>query len=261
MRSLCYYMFSRPILKQFGLVMGFVALTVGGFATAHAFAQEEVVNPSSGFVIKVNAEPHFPSMLKNMGISEGKVRMVVAVNAEGNLLDYLVVEATHEAFARAVEEVVSDWSFVPPTENGQPYSIATFVDVNFRTDGMMVMSPDMMTVISLFYNLPIVNEADAIRVFSVNDLDRIPEPIYVEKPLVPVELLGDEVYRAVFEFYIDRNGNVHIPVLRNKELDIDERILVIAQDALWKWQFSPPTVKGRPVVVKVAQPLVFQKEN
>jgi len=76
-------------------------------------------------------------------------------------------------------------------------------------------------------------------------------------------LNGRDDQKAVFEFYIDESGNVRIPMLREAEAsdDIEEELLVIVQDALMKWKFRPPKKNGKPVVVRVAQPIFFRTQN
>jgi len=77
----------------------------------------------------------------------------------------------------------------------------------------------------------------------------------------PGELLkGETNQQAVFELFIDENGNVRMPTLRDNERSerIDEQLLVIAQDALLQWKFEPPRRRGKPVVVSVAQPIHFK---
>jgi hypothetical protein len=40
---------------------------------------------------------------------------------------------------------------------------------------------------------------------------------------------------------------------------VDVRLLEAAQDALEEWEFAPPTVRGKRVIVELKQPFLFQR--
>ena len=57
-------------------------------------------------------------------------------------------------------------------------------------------------------------------------------------------------------FYIDETGKVRIPVV--EEYDGHRGIVDAAYNAIRQWEFKPPTVKGKPVTVRVEQPFEFK---
>ncbi len=233
-----------------------------GMFSGPLLGQESADVVDAVFRIEVVHEPIYPNSLKNLGVMEGQLRVLIAVDSTGTLRDWLVVEATHRDLGKALDRVIESWRFIPEVINGVAYSSTVYVDVDMRVSGLVLGNPSMLSVMINFFHLDIIDERDRISVYSVRDLDEIPEPIYVEKPIVPAEFFSDTPQNAVFEFLIDTNGNVHVPLLKEREdVEVDERILVITQNALMKWKFEPPTVRGRKVIVKVAQPFDFSNEE
>lgn len=208
-------------------------------------------------VIKVTNDPQFPLGLKNRGIFEGSVRVLLVVNSNDVLEDWIVVEATHKDFAKEVDQVIGDWHFIAPKENGIAMGTTQFINIEFTVEGFMLMTSDVSTTLSLMYNLPEFMDSEQVRVVSARELDQTPVPVYVEEPVIPSVLLSEDGPRsAIFEFYIDVKGAVHVPLLRG-DIEMDERALRIVQNSLMKWQFDPVTLNGRPVIVKAAQPFKF----
>ncbi len=204
-------------------------------------------------------EPRFPESLKSQGYSQGQVSMLLELHFDGELRDWIVTSATHRAFAEAIERVIQDWEFAPPKRNGKPISLVVPIKVNFRATGDVV---SFNASSGLNHNMSMrngYNSFDSIKIAKVDKLDRFPEPVYVVEPKVSRSLIrkSQDSY-GVFKFFIDTEGRVrlpHVDHVRGGEVDV--RLLEAAQDALEEWEFNPPTVKGRKVVVEVKQPFHF----
>lgn len=246
----------RTASKGFGRALSIIF--IAGIFSSASIGQEAASISDSDFKIEVTHNPIFPIPLRESGVMEGKVRVLVAVDSTGVLRDWIAVEATHRSFVRSVDRVIEDWHFIPKVVDGVQEASTVYVDIELRVDGIVLSNPGMVSVMRNHFDLSMISERDRHKVYSVRDLDEIPRPVHVEKPLVPEELISDDAETFVFEFYIDRDGEVHVPLLVGRdEIKVDERILVIVQESLRKWKFTPPTVNGRKVTVKVAQPFDF----
>ncbi len=231
-----------------------------------ASAQEEPVRRYDAnapqvfeFEIKKTRDPVFPVRLRNEGYVEGYVIYAVYVDQFGALKDYLLLDATKLAFAKEVEKVLPQWEFSVPYVDGESAAIVSTVKVNFERSGVVLYESPGLTPLMPWYH---GNEGHEHRIYGTWELDRLPEPIEMVKPDFHIELLEDRnLVTAVFEFYIDEEGRVRIPTLRNADDKVDERLLVIAQESLLRWRFAPPTVDGRKVVAKVAQPFRFKNSG
>lgn len=237
----------------------------------NAFSEDEEIMPyehelSSDDVdlqFKVVRQPQFPESLRSQGYSNGRVQMQLELHFDGELRDWIVTYASHRDFADAIERVIEDWEFAPPKRKGKPVSLIIPVEVNFRASGDVVSfnaTSGLNHMMSSKYGF---SSFDAIKIADVDNLDQFPEPTYVVHPKVPNSLIrkSDGSY-GVFRFFIDTEGRVrlpHVDHVRGEEIDV--RLLEAAQDALEEWEFNPPTVKGRKVVVELKQPFLFRRSR
>ena len=212
---------------------------------------------------KVIKEPVFPLTLKSKGMNEGSVTVLLEIDYLGELRDWLVTEASHKDFGRAVDDVVGSWKFEPPMWNGKPISIVSAIEIRFKASGNVV-SLDITNSIAEIYTGIGASSFDSIKVADFDDLDEFPELVKVVKPVVPKKLLGKNGRKqklGVFRFFIDTEGRVRLAHVDRVEGKVDIRLLEAAQDALEQWRFEPPTVRGRPVIVEVAQPFTFEQNG
>lgn len=242
-----------------------IAIATSCLAFAHAQTEEASIDryranddAAIDFKIKPTIEPEFPLQLKSLGYENGSVTVVISINQFGELQDFLLIEATHIAFGKAVEAVLPKWKFSVPHVNGESASISSKIRVEFkRGEGVLYDFFGYRYSNSGFGNP--FDRDKSYRIYTLKELDSIPIPTSVQKPLFHTELLEErELVSALFEFYIDTDGNVRIPTLREADDEVDERLLIIAQDALSQWRFEPPLKNGKPVVAKAAQPFLFK---
>lgn len=209
------------------------------------------------FDITKTKDPLFPNRLRAEGIMEGTVTFAVYIDQLGNLKDFLLLEASKLEFAAEVEKVLPLWKFSVPFVDGESAAIISTVKVNFERSGLVVYESPGLGYLNQWDRS---SHSTDYRIYALWELDAIPEPIDLVKPDFHTELLEDrDLVNAVFDFYIDAEGRVRMPTLRQADDKIDERLLVIAQESLLRWRFAAPKVKGRNVVAKAAQPFRFQK--
>lgn len=222
----------------------------------NAYSQAQV-----HFAVNENKDPLFPVSLKLQGVEEGFASFAISVNHFGELDDYLLLEASRIEFAEAVEKVLPAWDYSVPIIDGETASIVSRVLVKFKRGSGVVYETSGYENIHRQLNAHATSRDD-YRIYSPSELDSIPLITHIERPTFHIDLLEDrEIVNAVFQFYIDTEGNVRIPTLREADDKVDERLLLIAQDSLLSWKFEPPLHHGKPVVVRVAQPFRFKKKD
>lgn len=207
--------------------------------------------------IDVIRMPVFPQARLQEGQLSGVVRIAFEVDHHGELRDWIALEATHGDFVDSIAHAIDSWRFSAPYVNGQNRSVVGELTVNFDSSGS-VLSFDGSSLMNVRINELTGNTNRAILLANARDLDAPPYPLSQPMPQVPKDLIEKHKgARAVFSFYIDEAGRARIPALLRTEGSPDLGMLLAAQDALEQWQFEPPTKRGRPVKVKLAQTFVF----
>lgn len=198
--------------------------------------------------------PLFPLELQQLGIRSGEAQVVVSVSAEGKLTDWLVVAYTLRPFADSAVRALRGWKYKSAKLRGEPVDTTSELTFNFKTEGTQVVSQNLSEYLEA-RTLRVFGAKYAFKTHTLKELDKIPTPIVVVSPKYPSSLAEKGVKgRVTIDFYIDQEGNVRMPSASPKE---DPRLTGLAIDALSKWKFDPPTVNGKPVLVKVSQVFNF----
>ena len=211
---------------------------------------------------EVTVEPTFPARLRLEGILNGSVTVLVVINKDGNLQDYLVVEASHRLFAKTVTDALPKWKYFPILVDGKPVNAARRLRVEFKGGSAVISLLPHMAIEGMVPGVKSMNDRQrAYAVASLRDLDRLPTPVKIVEPhLLQSEGERNHGLKVVFHFFIDETGHVRIPVADEKALEqVDEQLLDSIHHALMQWEFTPPTIRGKPVVVRASQP--FQIYN
>lgn len=199
-------------------------------------------------------EPHFPFQLQSSPVMDGEARVVVNIDSEGRLVDWLVTGYTRREFADTAVEALKSWQYEPARLRGQKCATVREIDFNFSRTGV---------VISLTSIESLENQIDRMmpgrhlfRTFQLRELDRIPVPSKVVPPEYPESLAAKGARGSVVvEFYIDPTGQVRMPAA----LKWDEDALAdLAVAAVSQWRFEPPRAKGQPVLAIARQEFKFQ---
>ena len=219
------------------------------------FAVEPVATQTSEkhFKIIQTAQPMYPARMMSEGVSNGTVKVVLHVNSQAQLADFLVVAYTHKAFAEEAERVVQKWKFEPEYVDGEPIDTIMTIVFNFEVNGVMLVQKYGG---DLPYNEFLRGyESQAC---SLKNLDGIPTPVSIVAPTYPKEWADKGITgKVVIDFYIDETGKVRFVAA---PAGSQELLAGIAVAAVNKWQFTPPTRKGKPVLVHAQQIFDFRKE-
>lgn len=196
----------------------------------------------------------YPARMLNDGVSRGSARVVMHVSAEGKLVDWLFVSYSHRPFAEEVERVLKKSSFEPEQINGQPVDTVVDIAFNFEVNGVLLVQ--RFGVDRPNYEFMRDFEYQAC---SLKKIDRIPTPISIVNPAYPQEWAEQGITgKVAVDFYIDETGKVRLPAT---VLSSNPMLSSIAVEAVSKWQFTPPTRKGSPVLVHAQQVFEFRKEE
>ena len=231
-----------------GIWPGIAASAPGGSANAQHF--------------KVTVDPVFPPTLRIEGILEGSVTVLLVIDKEGGLQDHLVLDASHRLFGKAVTDVLPTWEYFPIKENGRPVNAARRLTVDFRGGSAVISLLPHLAVEGIVPGVSRFNEhRRAYAVASLSDLDQVPTRVKTVAPYLPRPDGKSHHGRTVtFHFFIDETGGVRIPTADHEAIaNVDETLLEAVHNALIQWQFTPPTIRGQPVVTRATQPFQIFK--
>ena len=230
----------------------FSAMVFGGLLAAGiAFGQMPQFVPEWQSVqINQTVEPVFPPRLMQIGVTEGMVRVAINTDAQGKLVEMLVVGYTRPEFADATVAAIKQWQFGPARLRGDAVGTTVELLFQFEARGVVVSTCSFNDVVEKRVN-DIIGVHYVYQPCSLAELDRIPTPIVAAKPQYPAELAEKGVKGNVtVEFYIDETGAIRVPAVSLKD---DSQLSALAVTALRQWKFEPPTRNGRPVLVRASQ--------
>lgn len=203
-------------------------------------------------------QPLYPSSLSAAGILDGSMTILVALDNQGTVIDWLPVSTSNDDFIPAVSNVVYKWKFIPAKRGGENVASAVSVTLNFKMDGfIMSMNGFGLTHFFLFGSLDMQQHS---LVSSFSQLDGLPEPVSIVQPALSVKIPeGTRKGEVVMMFFIDNEGNVRMPELTKCDGDI--RLAYAAYDALVQWKFKPPVRNGRTTTVRASQRFIFNEDT
>ncbi len=219
---------------------------------------QDATPQNSALKIHQNVAPFYPSRLYMEGVVYGQVRIAIQVDASGRLTDTLVAAYTNSALVKPTLDAVSQWTFDPAIVNGEARSTASGLVFDFRPDGPVVVQraggPGGDALLDEADGRPSARFQYEVR--ELRDLDRIPTPVHVVKPVLAARA-GDATGpgSVTVDFYIDETGRVRMPSVARSE---DNALAWAAVRAVSQWTFAPPTVSGVPVTVHATQEFVFK---
>ena len=238
-------------LKTFYQFLSILVLS-GAFGGLFAASPFEPAGDNAGLTVNQTDALIYPFSMTLSGILSGEARVMVSVDASGQLSDTLVVGYTNVAFANAAVSALKRWTYEPAKAHGMARTSRACVYFTFKND-MGVMTQPLPGMA----DYRAIHSRDEHYVYSacqLRELDRIPIPAEVVQPSLPKE--GLKAKRSVtVEFYIDGEGKVRMPAIDRSETD--DVYAAAAVKAVEQWRFEPPLRRGRPVLVLARQEFNF----
>jgi periplasmic protein TonB len=199
-------------------------------------------------------EPIFPYHLMQLTVTEGDARVVINVDATGKLAEWLVIGYTQPEFADAAVAAIKQWQFEPARYRGMPVGAISELNFHFSARGV-VISQNVCDLIEA-YTTRMLDGHYTFQPCPSSELDRPPAVITSVTPVYPKALADKGVHGQVtVEFYIDQTGAVRLPSVTTQD---NVELGALAVEAVGQWKFTPPTSRGRGVLVKAVQVFNFK---
>jgi hypothetical protein len=213
-----------------------------------------LVAGTTSIVIEETTEARFPPTLAFTPITTGEVRLVINVDADGQLADLLVTGYTDKAFADEAVSLLKRWRYRAATVDGRPVGARKDLKMEFFSRGRVVslsMQDSADAVSGYFSRMPVLQ-----RVCTPRELDRPVAVVQTVSPPNPGVVLASppSARTTLLDFYVDENGVPRMPVVVQTP---DELHAKAAVWALNQWRFATPTRSGKPVTVRVRQEFIF----
>ncbi len=195
----------------------------------------------------------YPAPLSREGIRKGEVAVICSIDETGQMTDYMPLAYTHEGFYDAALVALKQWEFEPAQSRGRAHPAVQIFTFEFEA-GRDVVDINGNDNLALFINRFSMS-GDNYRVLKLSELDAIPTPVELVKPLYPETYVGSEIEgEVVIEFYIDENGDVRLPaIIEHNGIDF----AATAVEAVRQWKFEPPMRNGKPVTAVAMQQFHF----
>ncbi|HZL45720.1 MAG TPA: energy transducer TonB [Opitutaceae bacterium] len=234
-----------------------LVITIGMLLCGSVSAQTPSAPPEwQSLKIQQTVDPVYPSHLLQVGVMNGKAQIAINTDSTGKLVQWLVVGYTQPEFANAALAAIKEWKYEPARLQGEPVGTTIDLAFQFSASGVVVMSAMPFDPIEARI-LAIKGEGFVYQPCSAHDLDQIPVPTVTVTPHY-TKVLADRGLKGkvTVEYYIDETGAVRMPTVSANDNSI---LTALALDAVSQWKFTPPTSKGRNVLVKAMQ--VFDFKN
>lgn len=203
--------------------------------------------------IEQTVEAQFPHALSLSPITEGEARVIINVDADGKLADWLVTGYTDKAFADEAVTVLKAWRYTPAMDRGQPIGVRMELKFQFEAKGRVISLMAIETP-EVLHKMMGLGQAFVTTVSNLSDLDRPLAAVNPESPRYPAGVAATASRSVLVDFYVDEKGQPRMPVVINSS---HENFSLAAVDALSRWRFTAPTRDGKPVAVRVRQEFIF----
>lgn len=225
------------------------------FAAAAPAIADDLPWRDSSLKIIQTTEPDFPPDTETLLLRRGEARLVINIDADGKLVDWLVTSYTHPNFATAAINALKEWRYEPARIAGEPVGTRASLVFNFQVKGQVISLSGVDAIASQFASS--LGERQTDRVCLPHELDQPVQPVQTVAPR-PISLRNQKGSRTVVvDFYIDETGRPRMPVVT----DAQDQQAAAAVDALMQWRYTVPTKAGAPVSVRAKQSFVFTKNS
>ena len=210
------------------------------------FKRAEVVPP--GFAdMSHPIDLFYPGKAYVDEVSEGSATVGVMLDAEGKATDFLVLRYTQKYFGDALLREAREQTFAPRRVKG--LAVPGRFDFGYRFIPTMVMQMTSFGDIaqryaeiqggpSFIYTPHLERELDG------GGLEGIKSAVaFIPDGFTPPPA---GVVKVLVSFYVDEKGHVRLPSVESAASPL---LIPNAIKAVEQWEFNPPTIGGRPVLV------------
>jgi hypothetical protein len=203
-----------------------------------------------------------PHSVKHLQIPNPNVIFHVVVDADGSLIDYLAIEATHHELLQKAEEKLQKAHFEAARYKGEAIRgklavAVSFFDPEQRAWKSGMTGAPMGGSVSDGVKRRMYERSKDIEVYKESQPAELDQPLrLIKSQLCLVHPPGQpmEQGRVVVEYFVDRMGNIRMPKVLESDSEYLTKSALLTLEAS---QFEPPVRNGRPTFVKVRQPFNF----
>jgi len=204
--------------------------------------------------IEQTLEAHFPPELAFTPINSGEARVIINVDADGQLADVLVTGYTHPAFARNAVNLLKSWRYKAAAVDGICVGTRQELILTYVSTGRVVSMQAVDSIDALTQGL--IPPALLRLTCTPGELDH---PVTVLQSVSPshpgrIENSSQPSGSTKIDFIVDERGQIRMPVVLEST---NEQYAQAAIGALSQWRFATPTKHGKPIAVRVQQQFVF----
>jgi len=201
-----------------------------------------------------NNMPQYPGSLLMAGITRGYAVIAVSIDAEGKLRDALPLAYTQPELARTSLAAVREWSFIPAALDGARVPVQTEIRFDYTVHGAVITTNAM----NHFFFDSFENVGDTAWAYRPGRPDRLDAPLVRvagNAPKYAHEALRAGITGTVqVHFYVDETGEVRMPAVAEVT---NPYLMEQAMAAVRGWKFTPPTIRGNPVLIAASQDFHF----
>jgi TonB family protein len=185
---------------------------------------------------------------------KGKATVTFAIDPNGQTRLVRVRSASRPEFGEAATAMIEAWRFEPARKNGKPCWAVLGKEQDFERD-----ADDFPMNESAERLLRVLKKEPSPIVDDFRTLDAPLKGRFTPSPVVPEAVLAARARaEAVVEFIVDHAGHAQLPrVISATSPDFGWA----AATAVARWQYTTPSLKGRPVDVRVRVPVVYSPPN
>lgn len=178
----------------------------------------------------------------------GKAEVSLLITPSGHVSLTKVVKADRPEFGLALQAACEAFQYEPALKNAKPTHALLGFEQEFDRSDRRVFPEAERNALTLEQKHP-------DRIVSARRLDHPLKPRVAKAPLYPSALLaGGTKGAAVIEFLVGEDGKVLLPRIVSSSAP---EFGYAAAQAVGGWQFSEPTVAGKPVITRVQVPFDF----
>lgn len=200
------------------------------------------------------AELIYPGKLIQESIDKGEVNIMVMINHEGKLMDWLVMGYSHPLFAKEVLDVIVKWKFTPAFNQGKAITSRQELKFLFKNNALIRILPIDAGLISRMRQYQ-RNGAYWTFICRQEDLDA-PLDAKVEISPMPPDQLGATAMegKVIVDYLIDPEGKVRMPMIISTD---DEAFANSVLLAINECRYVVPRREGVPVITRVRRQYTF----
>lgn len=183
--------------------------------------------------------------------TKGKTLVQFIVGKDGSVIDSKVIETSAPEFGEAVQAMIETWKFDPALKADGSHCFAVLSighEFSLTDTSDVPVSQPAREILRLL-------KKHSKEIKELNELDSMPTPERRTPPVYPTALRNKGMAgEAMIEFFIDKVGDAQLP---HSVSATSPEFGYAATQAVATWRFSPPTVKGKPVIARARIPVSF----